>query len=44
MTVIIRGKLNKNNEWTDEQVIFRGPPELYTTVRLALRPAVPVRS
>ncbi len=31
MTVIIRGKLNKNNEWTDEQVIFRGPPELYTT-------------
>jgi glucose/arabinose dehydrogenase len=31
MTVIVRGKLNKNNEWGDEQVIFRGAPELYTT-------------
>ena len=31
MTVIIRGKLNKNNEWTEEQLIYRGPPELYTT-------------
>jgi glucose/arabinose dehydrogenase len=31
MTVIVRGKLNKNNEWTDEQLIFRAPPEIYTT-------------
>ena len=31
MTVIVRGKINKNNEWTDQQVIFRAPPELYTT-------------
>jgi len=30
MTVIIRGKLNKNNEWTDQQFIFRGAPDLYT--------------
>jgi len=30
MTVIIRGKLNKRNEWSDAQVIFRGAPELYT--------------
>ena len=30
MTVIVRGKINKNNEWTDEQVIFRAKPELYT--------------
>jgi glucose/arabinose dehydrogenase len=31
MTVIVRGKLNKNNEWTDEQLLFRGAPDLYTT-------------
>jgi glucose/arabinose dehydrogenase len=31
MTVIVRGKLNKNNEWTSEELIFRAPPELYTT-------------
>ncbi len=28
-TVIVRGKINKNNEWTDQQVIFRSPTELY---------------
>ena len=31
MTVIVRGKINKNNEWTDQQVIFKARPELYTT-------------
>ena len=31
MTVIVRGKLDKNNQWTDEQLIFRAAPELYTT-------------
>lgn len=30
MTVIVRGKISKNNEWTDQQVIFRASPELYT--------------
>src|SRR5688572_22191947 len=30
MTVIMRGKLNKNNEWSDQQVVFRAAPELYT--------------
>ena len=30
MTVVVRGKLNKNSEWTDEQLIFRAPPEIYT--------------
>jgi glucose/arabinose dehydrogenase len=30
MTVIVRGKISKNNEWTDQQVIFRAPAELYT--------------
>jgi len=30
MTVIIRGKINANNEWTNEQVVFRAKPELYT--------------
>jgi glucose/arabinose dehydrogenase len=31
MTVIVRGKINKNNEWTDQQVIFRGAPEVYSS-------------
>ena len=31
MTVIVRGKINKNNEWTDQQVIFRAAPELYSS-------------
>jgi glucose/arabinose dehydrogenase len=29
MTVIVRGKI-KNNAWVEEQVIFRGKPELYS--------------
>jgi len=28
-TVIVRGKINKNNEWTDQQVVFRSPLDLY---------------
>src|SRR6185503_10416880 len=28
-TVIVRGKINRNNEWTDQQVIYRVPSELY---------------
>jgi aldose sugar dehydrogenase len=31
MTVIVRGKINKNNEWTDEQVVFRAQPDLYSS-------------
>ena len=31
MTVIVRGKINKNNEWTDQQVLFRAKPELYSS-------------
>src|SRR4051812_33189770 len=30
-TVIVRGKIDKNNEWTDQQVIFRSPAELYVS-------------
>jgi glucose/arabinose dehydrogenase/cytochrome c5 len=30
MTVIVRGKI-KDNTWVDQQVLFRGPQELYTT-------------
>ncbi len=30
MTVIIRGKINQNNEWVDTQEIFRAPASLYT--------------
>ncbi|MGH8639843.1 MAG: PQQ-dependent sugar dehydrogenase, partial [Burkholderiales bacterium] len=31
MTVVVRGKINANNEWTDQQFIFRPAPELFTT-------------
>jgi len=30
MTVLVRGRI-KNNEWTDQQTVFRTSPELYTT-------------
>ncbi len=30
-TVIVRGRINKNNEWTDQQVIFRSPIESYVS-------------
>jgi glucose/arabinose dehydrogenase len=30
-TVIVRGKINRNNEWTNQQVIFRSPTELYVS-------------
>jgi len=31
MTVIVRGKINKNNEWTDEQVLFRAKSDIYSS-------------
>jgi glucose/arabinose dehydrogenase len=31
MTVIVRGKINKNNEWVEEQVLFRAPPAIYNS-------------
>ena len=30
MTVIVRGKISKTNEWTDQQVIFRAPADQYS--------------
>ena len=30
MTTIVRGRINSRNEWVDQQVIFRAPPNLYT--------------
>jgi glucose/arabinose dehydrogenase len=30
-TVIVRGKINKNNEWSDQQIVFRSPAELYVS-------------
>ena len=30
MTVVVRGKINANNEWTNQQFIYRAAPELYT--------------
>ena len=32
MTVIVRGKINGDNAWVDQQFLFRAPPELYTPV------------
>ena len=29
MTVIVRGKITRNNEWVDQQVLFRAPPAIY---------------
>jgi aldose sugar dehydrogenase len=29
--VIVRGKINRNNEWVDQQVLFRGKPEWYSS-------------
>ena len=31
MTVIVRGKINKNNEWVEEQVLFRAPADIYNS-------------
>jgi glucose/arabinose dehydrogenase len=31
MTVIVRGKINKANEWVDQQVLFRAPAAIYNT-------------
>ena len=31
MTVIVRGKIASNNEWTEQQVLFRAAPELYSS-------------
>jgi len=31
MTVVVRGKISKNNEWTEEKVIFRAKPEVYSS-------------
>jgi glucose/arabinose dehydrogenase len=30
MTTIVRGRINARNEWSDQQVIFRAPADLYT--------------
>jgi glucose/arabinose dehydrogenase len=31
MTVIVRGKINKSNEWVEQQVLFRAPDAIYNT-------------
>ncbi|HET7695700.1 MAG TPA: PQQ-dependent sugar dehydrogenase [Vicinamibacterales bacterium] len=30
MTVFVRGKIDRNNRWVDEHVLYRAPAELYT--------------
>jgi aldose sugar dehydrogenase len=30
MTVIVRGKISSNNEWTEQHVLFRAAPDLYS--------------
>lgn len=34
MTAIVRGHLNKNNEWVDQQFIFHASPDLYSTTHI----------
>lgn len=29
MTMIVRGKINANHEWVDEQILFQAPDEIY---------------
>ena len=31
MTVIVRGKISRNNEWVEQQVLFRAPDALYNS-------------
>jgi aldose sugar dehydrogenase len=31
MTVIVRGRITAGNAWVDQEVIFRAPPDVYTT-------------
>jgi glucose/arabinose dehydrogenase len=31
MTVVVRGKINKDNEWVEQQVLFRAPAALYNS-------------
>jgi glucose/arabinose dehydrogenase len=31
MTTIVRGRINAQNEWVDQQFVFRAPPGTYTT-------------
>lgn len=31
MTVVVRGRLSKTNEWTDQEVLFRAPATIYST-------------
>jgi len=31
MTVIVRGKISKDGQWTDQQVLFRAPAEVYSS-------------
>jgi aldose sugar dehydrogenase len=34
MTAIVRGKISKTNEWTDQQFIFHPTPDLYTSTHI----------
>jgi glucose/arabinose dehydrogenase len=31
MTVVVRGKINKANEWVDQQILFRAPDAVYNS-------------
>ena len=43
MTVFIRGKIDKDNRWVEEQLIYRAPIRAVHAERLALRHALPLR-
>jgi glucose/arabinose dehydrogenase len=34
MTAIVRGKINKNNEWVEQQYIFHATPDFYTATHI----------
>jgi aldose sugar dehydrogenase len=34
MTAVIRGKIDTNNQWVDQQFIFHASPDLYTTTHI----------
>ena len=37
MTTIVRGKIGKDNRWTDQQVVFRAAEDLFTAGQYAFR-------
>ena len=43
MTVVVRGRINRNNEWVDQQLLFRAPERDLQLQQRALRIAIHLR-